>query len=155
MKIKNKIKKKLLCKIFLCLLMLIFMGFAAIHLALAYILPLDSVRNKIISTLEEQLATDVNIKSISASLFDFAVDGLEIKIKDNDFIYIDKAYIHFSLRKLLAAKLKTKRITINNLTLYVEKDENGKFNFDELINNAPAFAKKEEEAQQPKKQKVY
>lgn len=153
MKIKNKLSKKLLCKIFLCLLMLIFMGFAAIHLALAYILPLDSVRNKIISTLEEQLATDVNIKSISASLFDFAVDGLEIKIKDNDFIYIDKAYIHFSLRKLLAAKLKTKRITINNLTLYVEKDENGKFNFDELINNAPAFAKKEEEAQQPKKQK--
>ena len=142
MKTTNKIIK-LICRILGILFVIIILLFVALHFTLHHIVSSDNVREKIISMLQEQLATKVNIGKISVSLFDFAVDNIELKIKDTDFAYINRAYIHFSLKNLLFAKIKVKRITIKDFTLYIEKDKNGKFNFEELTNNAPMFAKKD------------
>lgn len=148
---KNKFAK-LACKIFAVLVVLSVIFFIALHFVLVHFVSSDNVREKIVSTLKEQLATEVNIGNISATLFDFAVDNIELKIKDADFVYINRAYIHFSLRNLLFAKIKVKRITIKDFTLYIEKDENGKFNFEELMENAPMFAKKENEEETKKEE---
>lgn len=148
---KNKFAK-LVCKIFAVLVVLSVIFFIALHFVLVHFVSSDNVREKIVATLKEQLATEVNIGNISATLFDFAVDNIELKIKDADFVYINRAYIHFSLRNLLFAKIKVKRITIKDFTLYIEKDENGKFNFEELMENAPMFAKKENEEETKKEE---
>lgn len=152
MKIKNKFAK-LAIKIAAVLIALSVLVIIALHFLLVHFVSSENVRAKIVSTLQEQLATEVNIGNISATLFDFAVDNVEIKIKDTDFVYIDRAYIHFSFRNLLFAKIKVKRITVKDFTLYIEKDENGKFNFEELMENAPMFAKKDEEETKKEEQK--
>ena len=144
MRINNKFTK-LVCKILGVLFILVVLFFIVLHFILLNIVSSNNVKEKIVSTLKEQLATDVNIEKLSVSLFDFAIDNLELKIKDTDFMYINRVYIHFSLRKLLFAKIKIKRITIKDVTLYIEKDKDGKFNFDKLIQNAPMFAKKSKE----------
>ncbi len=146
MKVKNKFTK-LLFKMAIVLMCLFFVLIAILHFALVHFISSDNIKNKIVSTLQEQLATEVKIESISASLADFAVNNIEIKIKNNDFVYINKAYIHFSLKDLIFGKITVNRISINNLTVYIEKDKNGKFNFEELL-NAPMFTSKEEEKQQ-------
>ena len=144
MRINNKFTK-LVYKILGVLFILVVLFFIILHFILLNIVSSNNVKEKIVSILKEQLATDVNIGKLSVSLFDFAIDNLELKIKDTDFMYINRVYIHFSLRKLLFAKIKIKRITIKDFTLYIEKDKDGKFNFEKLIQNAPMFAKKSKE----------
>ena len=146
MKIKNKFTK-LLLKIVICLMCLFFVLLTILHFALVYFISSNNVKDKIVSSLQEQLATEVKIDSISASLADFTVNKLEVKINNNDFIYVNKAYIHFSLKALIFGKIRANRISINDLTVYIEKYENGKFNFEELL-NAPMFVSKEEKKQE-------
>lgn len=144
--------KKLLLKIIIFLICLIFLIIVGLHFTLVYFISSNNVKDKIVSTLQEQLATEVKIESISASLADFTINNLEIKINNNDFAYIKKAYIHFSLKALIFGKIRVNRISINNLTVYIEKDENGKFNFEELL-NSPMFAAKEETAEKKEEPK--
>ena len=151
MRIDNKFTK-LVYKILGVLFILVVLFFIVLHFILLNIVSSNNVKEKIVSTLKEQLAIDVNIGKLSVSLFDFAIDNLELKIKDTDFMYVNRVYIHFSLRKLLFAKIKIKRITIKDFTLYIEKDENGKFNFEELMENAPMFAKKENDEETKKEE---
>ena len=73
-----------------------------------------------------------------------------MKINNNDFIYVNKAYIHFSLKALIFGKIRVNRINISDLAVYIEKYKNGKFNFEELL-NAPMFAAKEEKKQEDTK----
>ena len=149
MKIKNKFTK-LLLKIAICLMCLFFVLITILHFALVYFISSNNVKDKIVSSLQEQLATEVKIDSISASLADFAVNKLEVKINNNDFIYVNKAYIHFSLKALIFGKIRVNRINISDLAVYIEKYKNGKFNFEELL-NAPMFAAKEDKKQEDTK----
>ena len=81
MKIKNKFIRFFI-KTAICLICLFFVLLAALHFVLVYFISSDNVKNKIVSTLQEQLATEVKIGNISASLIDLSIDDIEIKIKD-------------------------------------------------------------------------
>ena len=66
---KNKFAK-LACKIFAVLVVLSVIFFIALHFVLVHFVSSENVREKIVSTLKEQLATEVNIGKISVTLFD-------------------------------------------------------------------------------------
>ena len=138
-------KIKLLAKILLCILALIFLAIVALHFTLVYFAPSDSVKNKIINTIHEQMLADVKIDSISASIFDFHVKGITLDVENQNIAHIDSAYVHFSLIKLLKGQLKINRITIENLDLVISKDKQGKFNFDPILESQMFKANPEEE----------
>ena len=85
MRINNKFTK-LVYKILGVLFILVVLFFIVLHFIFLNIVSSNNVKEKIVSILKEQLATDVNIGKLSVSLFDFAIDNLELKIKDTDFI---------------------------------------------------------------------
>ncbi|MBO7611772.1 MAG: hypothetical protein J6T23_06130 [Elusimicrobia bacterium] len=139
-------KIKLLTKIFICILAFLFLAIAALHFALVYFAPLESVKNKIINTIHEQTLADVKIGSISASIFDFHVKNVELDIENQNIAKMDSLYIHFSLIKLLKGQLKVNRITIENMDIVIVKDKQGKFNFDPIF-ESPMFKDNPEEEQ--------
>ncbi|MCR4663160.1 MAG: AsmA family protein [Endomicrobiaceae bacterium] len=144
-------KIKLFVKILSCIFIFFFLIVAAIHFALVYIAPLDSVKEKIINTIHEQTLADVKIGSISASIFDFQVKGLELNIKEQNIAQIDSLYIHFSLIKLLKGQLKVNSISIENMDLIIIKDKQGKFNFDPVLESPMFKSDPEKEAENEKK----
>ena len=131
-------KIKLLAKIFICILAFLFLLVAALHFALVYFAPSESVKNKIITTVREQMSADIKIDSIAASIFDFHVKGISLDVADQNMARIDDAYIHFSLIKLLKGQLKINRITIENMDIIISRDKQGKFNFDPIL-ESPMF----------------
>jgi AsmA protein len=145
-------KLKLFAKILLCLLAFLFLVVAALHFALVHFAPLDSVKNKIITTIKEQMFIDAKIGSISASIFDFEVKGLDLDIENQNIAHIDKLYLHFSLIKLLKGQIKVNSISIDELNIVIVKDKNGKFNFDPVF-ESPMFKKDEQEIKQEKTKK--
>jgi len=145
-------KLKLFAKILLCILVFLFLIIATLHFALVHLAPLDSVKNKIITTIKEQMSIDAKIGSISASIFDFEVKGLDLDIENQNIAHIDKLYLHFSLIKLLKGQIKVNSISIDELNVVIVKDKNGKFNFDPIF-ESPMFKKNEQETKQEETKK--
>jgi AsmA protein len=131
-------KIKILARVLFYTLSFLALLVAALHFALVYIAPSDSVKQKIINTVHDQMAADIKIGSISASIFDFHVKNVELDVKEKNIAKIDNLYIHFSLLKLLKGQLKVNRITLENMDIFVVKDKSGKFNFDPIL-QSPMF----------------
>lgn len=146
-------KFKLLVKILFCILAFLFLLVAALHFALVYFAPSESVKNKIITTVHEQMSADIKIDSIAASIFDFHVKGISLDVADQNMARIDDAYIHFSLIKLLKGQLKINRITIENMDIIISRDKQGKFNFDPILESPMFKTNPEEEAKKQEENK--
>ena len=131
-------KIKILARVLFYTLSFLVLLVAALHFALVYIAPSDSVKQKIINTVHDQMAADIKIGSISASIFDFHVKNVELDVKEKNIAKIDNLYIHCSLLKLLKGQLKVNRITLENMDIFVVKDKSGKFNFDPIL-QSPMF----------------
>ncbi|GAB1402596.1 hypothetical protein MASR1M68_15070 [Elusimicrobiota bacterium] len=101
-----------------------------------YILPIDEVKNKIISTIEKNINASVRINKISASLLDFSLNQVDITTEDEKFLHIDTVHIYFSPLHLLKGKIKILSINLDTVELNVVKDESGRFNFETLINKS-------------------
>lgn len=127
-----KLTVKICCFLFFSVILLI--GF--IHFALIYFMPLESVKNKIISTVKQQTSADIAIGAISASLFDFSLDNVDIYLENDQFVHIKKAYIHFSPFYLIVGKIKVSRITLDTVNINIVKYKDGSFNFDRILNSA-------------------
>ena len=143
-------KLKLFSKILFCILVFCFLVVSAIHFALVHFAPLDSVKNKIITAVKEQTTADLQIGSISASIFDFQIKNLVLDVNGQNMACIDNVYLHFSLIKLLKGQVKINSISIDGLDIVITKDKNGKFNFDPIL-ESPMFKKDEQEKQEEEK----
>lgn len=144
---------KLITRIFIYILSFILLLLALLHFALIYILPLDDVKNKIISTIEKNINASVKVNRISASLFDFSLDQVDITIEDEKFAHINTAHIYFSALHLLKGKIKILSIDLDTVEITVKKDEQGHFNFENLINKSVSkpdqtSAKKQQETKE-------
>ncbi len=127
---------KLTIKIFIYILSFILLSLAILHFALIYILPIDEVKNKIISTIEKNINASVRINKISASLLDFSLNQVDITTEDQKFLHIDTVHIYFSPLHLLKGKIKILSINLDTVELNVVKDESGRFNFETLVNKS-------------------
>lgn len=137
-------KLKLFAKILFCFLAFCCLIIALLHFTIVYIAPLDSVKNKIITTIKEQTLADVQIESISASIFDFQVKNINLDIQNQNIAHIDNIYLHFSLIKLLKGQVKVNNISIDGVNIVITRDKNGKFNFDPIL-ESPMFKKSNQE----------
>jgi len=143
---------KVVARIIFYLFATILLFIAMLHFALIYIAPLESIREKVISVLHEQTLADIQIQSISASIFDFQVKGVDLKIKNNDLAHINTIYLHFSPSKLLKGQIKLNRITLEGLNIIIHKDKDGKSNLNYIL-EAPIF-KEKENVEKVKEEKV-
>lgn len=139
---------KLTAKIFIYILSFIMLSLALVHFALIYILPIDDVKNKIISTIEKNINASVRINKISASLFDFSLNQVDIITEDEKILHINNVNIYFSPLHLLKGKIKILSINLDTVELNIVKDESGRFNFENLITKSAS----EPEQTSPKEQ---
>ncbi len=145
-------KFKLFAKILLCIFIFFFLIVAALHFTIVYVVPLESVKVKIINIIKEQTLADVKIGSISASIFDFQIKDVTLDMENKNIAHVDRIYLHFSLIKLLKGQLKINSISIENLDIVIVKDKNGKFNFDPIF-ESPMLKKDEQENKQKEEKK--
>ncbi len=122
----------------------------AAHFTLSYIASLPSTKDKIVSTVKEQLSADISIGSISAGIFDLRLKDVSISIEGKNIADVDLIYARFALIHLIKGKLRVNNIIINGFNLTVIRDKNGKFNFDSLL-NSPAFESDEKKKKKKKK----
>jgi len=104
-----------------------------LHFVLIYILPLESVKNKIISTIEKNTNASVSINKISASLLDFSLDNVDILSENEKFAHIGKVHIYFSPLHLLKGKIKILTVNLDTVEINVVKDDSGRYNFENLL----------------------
>ena len=145
-------KLKLFAKILFFLFVFFIIVVAALHFTIVHIAKLDSVKNKIINIVKEQTLADLKIGSISASIFDFQIKNVDLDIKNQNIVHIDKAYLHFSLIKLLKGQLKINSISIDDLNITIIKNKEGKFNFDPIF-ESPMFKKDEQKEKKEEEKK--
>jgi hypothetical protein len=125
-----------------------------IYLLVAYailgflILP-PIVRNVAVKQLSKQLGREVSIEKIEINPFAFSttVRGLLIKEKDGQpFVSWDEVYVNFELSSLFAKTWTFKEISTSKPFVHVQINEDGTFNFSDIIakfstNAAPAKPK--------------
>ena len=145
-------KLKFFTKVLFCILAFLFIVIAALNFALIHFIPLDSVKNKIITIIKEQTSANVKISSISASIFDFQIKNIDLDIENQNIVHVDDIYLRFSLIKLLKGQVKVNNIRIEGLNVVITKDKNGKFNFDPIL-ESPMFKKEEQENKQEEEKK--
>ncbi|MBR3627410.1 MAG: AsmA family protein [Elusimicrobia bacterium] len=145
-------KLKFFTKVLFCILAFLFIVIAALNFALIHFIPLDSVKNKIITIIKEQTSANVKISSISASIFDFQIKNIDLDIENQNIVHVDDIYLRFSLIKLLKGQVKVNNIRIEGLNVVITKDKNGKFNFDPIL-ESPMFKKEEQENRQEEEKK--
>ena len=135
---------KRIIKIFICLIVCLFVFLVTFHYALTYILQTNNVKDKILSFASEQMNLDLDFNKISANLFYFSLNNVNVRIKDNpnDFFFVKEITFYFAPIRLLFGKLHVFRIGISNPQIVLIKDSNGKFNFEKIL-EAPLFKQKD------------
>jgi len=143
---------KLITKIFICILSFILLSLTLLHFALVYILPIDDVKNKIITIIEKNTNASVSINKISASLLDFSLNNVDISSGQEKFAHIEKVHIYFSPLHLLKGKIKILSINLHTVELDVVKNEYGHFNFENLINKSVSESEPEQPSEKEQKE---
>src|SRR5580692_397856 len=107
------------------------------------------VRSVAVKQLSKQLGREISIEKIKINPFAFSttVRGLLIKDKDGQpFISWDEVYVNFQLSSLFAKTWTFKEISTSKPFVHVQINEDGTFNFSDIIagfstNAAPARPK--------------
>jgi hypothetical protein len=119
------------------------------YAALGFLILPPIIRSVAVKELSKQLGRDVSIQKIKINPFAFSttVRGLLIKDKDgHPFISWDEVYVNFQLSSLFAKVWTFKEISTSKPFVHVQINEDGTFNFSDIIagfstNAAPATPK--------------
>ena len=110
----------------------------------------DKLKALIIPRVEQATGRKVNIDAINVSIFSgISVLGVHLKETDGakDFVAAKEFVLTYDLMPLLSKKLVINSIQLVDPFLYVTRDDNGRFNFDDIIEHMKAG--KKSEAQKP------
>ena len=132
--------------LYLCLVLAVLLVCAQI--SLKYILPMESIQQKISAVLSKTLNADVVLESVSAGLTGITVKGVNISLKGEEIASAENIEVKINLLKLLKGDISLRRIYIDKLDLIIIKNKDGSFNFDEMFSPAeqPAQEDKQEES---------
>ncbi len=132
--------------LYLCLVLAVLLLCAQI--SLKYILPMESIQQKISAVLSKTLNADVVLESVSAGLTGITVKGVNISLKGEEIASAENIEVKINLLKLLKGDISLRRIYIDKLDLIIIKNKDGSFNFDEMFSPAeqPAQEDKQEES---------
>ena len=110
----------------------------------------DKLKALIIPKVEQATGRKVNIDAINVSIFSgISVLGIHLKETDGakDFVAAREFVLKYDLMPLLSKKLVINSVQLVDPSLYVMRDENGRFNFDDIIELMKTG--KKSEAQKP------
>ncbi|ETX09243.1 MAG: hypothetical protein ETSY2_00640 [Candidatus Entotheonella gemina] len=140
-------------------LLIIVIGLIAlIVLALALapsLLNLEQIKEQVVNRVEQQLNRDVELGQVRLEFFNGLGAGLDRLTIANPpgwqspyFIKVDTLSVKVALRPLLSRKIEVSKIILNNGEIVIERDAQGRFNYDDLT-AAPADATSTSETAKP------
>ena len=106
----------------------------------------DKLKALIIPKVEQATGRKVNIDAINVSIFSgISVLGIHLKDTDGakDFVAAREFVLKYDFMPLLSKKLVINSIQLVDPSLYVTRDDNGRFNFDDIIEHMKAGKKSE------------
>ena len=106
----------------------------------------DKLKALIIPKVEQATGRKVNIDAINVSIFSgISVLGIHLKETDGakDFVAAREFVLKYDLMPLLSKKLVINSVQLVDPSLSVTRDENGRFNFDDIIELMKAGKKSE------------
>ena len=106
----------------------------------------DRLKALIIPKVEQATGRKVNIDAINVSIFSgISVLGIHLKDTDGakDFVAAREFVLKYDFMPLLSKKLVINSIQLVDPSLYVTRDDNGRFNFDDIIEHMKAGKKSE------------
>lgn len=106
-------------------------------IALKIMFPMEKVKEQLQAQIKNKLNREVNFKDISLSfnglnITDFALSE-KTTFKEGTFISAKQAKAKIDLKALFHKKIKIETIGLNNFTINIIQDKEGKFNFDDLL----------------------
>ena len=114
----------------LCAILLI-----AAQIALRYILPSQSVQQKLAGVLSDALNAQVSFESISASITGLNAKGVKITSDGGEIASAATLAAKIKLLELLMGNIHLKRIYIDGLNINIIRNEDGSFNFDKMFSS--------------------
>ncbi|MBR1980714.1 AsmA family protein [Candidatus Proelusimicrobium excrementi] len=109
----------------------------AADLSLRWLLPTDSVQEKISSLIASKTNGEVQIKRVTAGLTGINAEGLSLILPEGgDIASIESLSLKVMPLKLIRGEIDFNRIFIDGVKVNIIRDKNGKFNFDGLFADA-------------------
>lgn len=105
------------------------------ELAMRFILPLNIVKEKIISIASAQTHSDVKIQGITAGILGITLSDISLVTDQQQLVGIEEVYVRFNPFALLVGKVRVDTIIIDGLNLKLLRNKDGSFNFDTLLNS--------------------
>ncbi len=109
----------------------------------------DKLKALIIPRVEQATGRKVDIQTIDVSIFSgISAQGIHLKEKDGtkDFVAAKEFVLKYDLMPLFSKRLVISSIRLVDPSLYVTRDENGQFNFDDIAATIKAGGKGGQEA---------
>ncbi|MBR3628530.1 MAG: AsmA family protein [Elusimicrobia bacterium] len=147
-------KLKILLVSLVCLIVI---ASAAVVIAIKIFLPEDKIKNYIVDYAKTNLNREVSFDSLS-----FKFIGIDLKnfkmseratFNEGTFIKSDDFIIKISPLPLLSKKIKISNILLDSIDINITKDENGLFNFDDIIKSFESTDTEQQEQKAQQKQK--
>lgn len=109
----------------------------AADLSLRWLLPADSVQEKISSLIASKTNGEVKIKRVTAGLTGINAEGLSLSLPEGgDIASVESLSLKVMPLKLIRGEIDFNRIFIDGVKINIIRDKNGKFNFDGLFADA-------------------
>lgn len=120
------------------------------ELSLRYILPSASVKAKTLAYLSRTTGADIKTGKIAASFFGITLEDVVVNVEEQELFNCKTLQVSLSPFKLLLGQLFINKIIIQDPSLKIIRDLNGKFNFDPLL----TAAEEQEEAKKSGENRV-
>lgn len=109
----------------------------AADLSLRWLLPTDSVQEKISSLIASKTNGEVQIKRVTAGLTGINAEGISLSLPEGgDIASIESLSLKVMPLKLIRGEIDFNRIFIDGVKVNIIRDKNGKFNFDGFFADA-------------------
>ncbi len=126
-------------------------------LALApFLLNLDQIKKQVVDRAEQQLNRNVELGQVRLQLFSGLGAGLEQLTISNPqgwqsphFVKVDTLSVKIALLPLLSRKIEISKIILSEGEIVVERDAQGRFNYDDLMTASADSADAAEPATKP------
>ena len=141
-------KLKILLVSLVCLIVI---ASAAVVIVIKVFLPEDKIKNYIVDYAKTNLNREVSFDSLSFKFI--GIDLKNFKMSENStfnegiFIKADDFIIKISPLPLLTKKIKISNILLDSIDINITKDENGIFNFDDILKSFESTDTKQKEEQ--------
>lgn len=126
---------------------LVSLGFLLLltEFSLRYLLPLQSIKTKVLAYISRTIGARVQAGDISAGLFGVELDNITLDAGQSNLFNCKKITLAFNPFKLLKGQIAVKKFYMEEPAVYLTAYEDGSFNFDPLLAGAKEATEEEKQ----------